>query len=278
MVRIQCISEETGCEILAKMEFLNPGGTPKDRVAARIVQEAISGGWLKRGGTIVEGTSGSTGIALAMAARAYGCFCEVVIPDDQAIEKEVSLKRLGATVHRVKVCSIVSDDHYVNVARRLGSRPGCVFGNQFDTLANFRAHLDSTGPEIHSQCDGRLDAFVMGAGTGGTIAGVSRALAARGTRPHRASSHESPADDNMSAHGSMNSDERRQFNDEDEDEVEECSDPVRASRVSTRVHELRSNGEKTGWRGKSGAWVVLADPPGSSLLHSVKHGVCYAPQ
>lgn len=249
------------------MEFLNPGGTPKDRVAASIVKEAVQSGRLKRGGTVVEGTSGSTGIALAMAARAYGCKCEVVLPDDQSMEKEIALQRLGAKVHRVKCCSIVSDNHYVNVARRLGSRPGCIFGNQFETLANYRAHLATTGPEIWRQCGGRLDAFVMGAGTGGTIAGVSRALADLGVArtPRRG---RSPRDD--ASRGAEPTSRATAGPDADS--------AIKQSLESTRVEELRERGDKVRWVGRSGAWVLLADPPGSSLLHKVKHGVCYAPQ
>jgi cysteine synthase A len=192
MVEIPSLSRLTQCRILGKCEFLNPGGSSKDRVAKSIVVNAMARGDLKPGGTVVEGTSGSTGISLALVARSLGLRCVIVMPDDQAQEKEDMLVALGADVRRVKPASIVHRDHYVNVARRLASEiPGGFFANQFENADNWHAHYETTGPEIVRQVDGDgdgsdrakgqergngVDAFVMSAGTGGTISGVSRYL------------------------------------------------------------------------------------------------------
>ncbi|CAK9033907.1 Cysteine synthase 2 (CS 2) (Cysteine synthase-like protein) (CSl) (O-acetylserine (thiol)-lyase 2) (OAS-TL 2) (O-acetylserine sulfhydrylase 2) [Durusdinium trenchii] len=180
MVRVGSLSTETGCEVLAKCEFLNPGGTSKDRIAKNIVLEAERDGLLKPGGTIVEGTSGSTGISLAQVACARGYKCVIVLPDDQALEKRALLTGLGARVELVRPAAIVNSEHYVNKARRLAAETaGAFFANQFENLANYRAHLLNTGPEIWEQTQGQVDAFVMSAGTGGTIAGVGRFLQAQ---------------------------------------------------------------------------------------------------
>ncbi|KAL6767838.1 OASTL2 [Auxenochlorella protothecoides x Auxenochlorella symbiontica] len=182
LVRIESLSRETGCEILAKAEFLNPGGSVKDRVAAQILEEALASGALRPGGTVTEGTAGSTGVSLALCARAAGCGAFVAMPDDAAREKADTLRTLGAEVRRMRPVSIAHPDHFVNVARRAAAeREGAVFANQFENLANFRAHL-RTGREILAQTDGMLDAFVSGAGTGGTLAGVSCALKAANSR------------------------------------------------------------------------------------------------
>ncbi|XP_058070607.1 cysteine synthase 2-like [Magnolia sinica] len=209
LIRINSLSDATGCEILAKAEFLNPGGSVKDRVAVKIIEEALEFGHLVRGGVVTEGSAGSTAISLATVAPAYGCKCHVVIPDDAAIEKSQILEALGATVERVRPVSITHRDHFVNIARRRaseftesasrqqeaersvhvndhasekGDRPcakdckGGFFADQFENLANFRAHYEGTGPEIWKQTGGYLHAFVAAAGTGGTLAGVSRFL------------------------------------------------------------------------------------------------------
>ncbi|KAG0488921.1 hypothetical protein HPP92_007732 [Vanilla planifolia] len=201
LVRINCLSEATGCEILGKAEFVNPGGSVKDRIAVKIIEEALESGDLSAGGMVTEGSAGSTAISLATVAPAYGCKCHVVIPDDAAIEKAQILEALGAIVERVRPVSISHKDHYVNVAKRraseankiaanvredceikgngtthLADRKGGFFADQFENLANFRAHYEGTGPEIWEQTEGKLDAFVAAAGTGGTIAGVSRYL------------------------------------------------------------------------------------------------------
>lgn len=216
LIRINSLSDATGCEILGKAEFLNPGGSVKDRVAVKIIEEALDSGALVEGGTVMEGSAGSTAISLATVAPAYGCKCHVVIPDDAATEKSQILEALGATVERVRPVSITHKDHFVNIARRRASEanqlaakqrearrveasgspcpngdtsqegecvsfslPDCkggFFADQFENLANFRAHYEGTGPEIWNQTGGSLDAFVAAAGTGGTLAGVSRFL------------------------------------------------------------------------------------------------------
>lgn len=171
-------------QILAKAEFLNPGGSVKDRVALEIVREAVAEGRLRvPGGLIAEGTAGSTGISLAMVARALGCRCFIALPDDVAEEKAQTLAALGAEVCRLRPVSIAHPDHPVNVARRRAAAegPGAVFADQFENLANMRAHL-RTGDEIWRQAGGSVDAFVSGAGTGGTIAGVSAALKRRDSK------------------------------------------------------------------------------------------------
>lgn len=178
LIRIASLSEATGCEILGKAEFLNPGGSVKDRIALQIVQEALASGQLQPGGLITEGTAGSTGVSLAMVAAAVGCHCFIAMPDDAAIEKSQLLQALGAEVVRLRPVSITHPEHPVNVARqKAADTPGAVFADQFENLANLRAHLQ-TGQEIWQQTRGRLHAFVSGAGTGGTIAGVSQALKA----------------------------------------------------------------------------------------------------
>ncbi|KAK9853872.1 hypothetical protein WJX84_007311 [Apatococcus fuscideae] len=184
LVRIASLSTVTRCEIYGKAEMLNPGGSVKDRVALRIVQEAFASGRLAIGGLITEGTAGSTGISLAMVAKAYGCRCFIALPDDAAAEKAQLLTALGAEIQRVRPVSISHPDHFVNVARRRAAEDdSAVFADQFENLANFRAHL-STGEEIWSQLDGNVDAFICGAGTGGTIAGVSSSLKRRKRHVH----------------------------------------------------------------------------------------------
>ena len=185
LIRIKSLSEETGCEILAKAEFLNGGGgSPKDRVALKIIQAIEEQGLLSRGDTVYEGTVGSTGISLATICRAKGLLAHICMPSDQAQEKADQLRKLGAIVERVPPASIVDPMHFVNRARALAAehtadpeKPGRgFFADQFETDLNWKAHFETTGPEIFEQCHGKLDAFVAGAGTGGTIAGVSRSL------------------------------------------------------------------------------------------------------
>ncbi|XP_078430711.1 pyridoxal-5'-phosphate-dependent enzyme family protein [Wolffia australiana] len=192
LIRINSLSDATGCEILGKAEFLNPGGSIKDRVAVKIIEEAIESGDLVEGGIVTEGSAGSTAISIATVAPAYGCKCHVVIPDDAAIEKSQILEALGSTVERVRPVSITHKDHFVNIARRraveaseskhsfFGSDcKGGFFADQFENLANFRAHYETTGPEIWEQTGGKVHAFIAAAGTGGTVAGVSRFLKGR---------------------------------------------------------------------------------------------------
>ena len=177
LIRIPSLSAATGCTVLGKCEFLNPGGSSKDRVALRMVEEAEAEGRLGPGGTIVEGSAGSTGVSLSLMARARGYGCSIFIPDDAAKEKSDLLEQFGARVERVPPASIVNQGHYCNRAEReaAGTR-NAIYANQFENLANFRAHYETTGPEIWRQAGGRINAFVMAAGTGGTVAGVARFL------------------------------------------------------------------------------------------------------
>ncbi|KAF2674568.1 cysteine synthase [Microthyrium microscopicum] len=190
LFKIRSLSEATGCEILAKAEFLNgAGNSPKDRVALSIIKAAEDEGVLRpySGDKIYEGTVGSTGISLAAICRARGYLAHICMPDDQAKEKSDLLLKLGAEVERVRPSPIISEDHFVNRARRLAAEhtasndiPGHgVFADQFENEANWRAHFEGTGPEIYKQVGGRLDAFVAGAGTGGTISGVALYLKPR---------------------------------------------------------------------------------------------------
>lgn len=187
LIRLKRLSELTGRDILAKAEFLNGcGGSPKDRVALSMILTAEQRGLLvpHRGDTIYEGTVGSTGISLATLARARGYRCHICMPDDMAVEKSDLLRQLGAEVERVTPAPITSPDHFVNLARRRAQEharrcgDGSVgfFADQFESAANWTAHLRSTGPEIFAQTGGALRAFVAGAGTGGTISGVAKYL------------------------------------------------------------------------------------------------------
>lgn len=177
LVKIQSLSKLTGCTILGKAEFLNPGGSTKDRIAREIVLDAEIRGDLVKGGTIVEGTSGSTGVSLALMALAHGYKCEIVLPDDVSKGKSELLEAFGANVRRVKAAAIVNEKNYVTMARKLAEKiPGGYFCDQFENASNFKAHYRTTGPEIWKQTGGAVDAFVMGAGTGGTIAGVAAFL------------------------------------------------------------------------------------------------------
>jgi|SRR2546423_2246004 len=184
---IKSLSEITGCTIMAKAEFMNgAGGSPKDRVALSIIQSAEEAGLLNphSGDTIYEGTVGSTGISLATLCRARGYLAHICMPSDQAMEKSNLLLKLGAIVERVSPAPIVDQEHFVNRARKLAAdhtldptkRGRGFFANQFETEANWRAHYEGTGPEILSQTNSKIDAFVSGAGTGGTISGVAMFL------------------------------------------------------------------------------------------------------
>ncbi|KAK4550003.1 hypothetical protein LTR36_002970 [Oleoguttula mirabilis] len=187
LIKLKSLSEAAGCEILVKCEYLNgAGNSPKDRVALSMINHAEEEGLLvpDRGDTIYEGTVGSTGISLAAVCRARGYKAYICMPNDQATEKSDLLLKLGATVERVRPASIVDQDQFVNLARRRArehtddpDRPGRgFFADQFENTANYLAHQNSTGPEIYAQTNGRLDVFVAGAGTGGTISGVALAL------------------------------------------------------------------------------------------------------
>jgi cysteine synthase A len=180
LLRMRAMSEETGCEILGKAEFMNPGGSVKDRAALAIVSAAEKRGELEAGGTVVEGTAGNTGIGLAHVCNERGYRCIIVMPDNQSPAKYELLAMLGAEVHRVPTVPYSNPNQYQKVASRLAaSLPGAIWSNQFDNLANRETHLSTTGPEIWEQSGGRVDAFVAASGTGGTFSGVSEYLHAR---------------------------------------------------------------------------------------------------
>ncbi|RCH87095.1 hypothetical protein CU097_009677 [Rhizopus azygosporus] len=180
LMKIKSLSEATGCTILGKAEFLNPGGSSKDRVALNMIKIAEEQNILvpHTGSTIFEGTVGSTGISIAMIARAKGYRAWIVMPDDQAKEKYQLLEKLGATVEKVRPASIIDKRQFVNLARdralefKEGDAKG-YFADQFENEANFNAHYNNTGPEIYRQTGGKIDALVLGAGTGGTLSGIS---------------------------------------------------------------------------------------------------------
>ena len=180
LIRLRRLSEETGCDILGKAEFMNPGGSVKDRAAKWIVLDAERSGALRPGGTVVEGTAGNTGIGLAHVCRARGYRCVVVMPDNQAAEKYQIIEALGAELRKVPAVPYSNPNQYQKVASRLAAEiPGAVWANQFDNVANRAAHVDSTGPEIWRDTGGRIDAFCAATGTGGTLAGVATYLKSR---------------------------------------------------------------------------------------------------
>ncbi len=180
LIRLRALSELTGCDILGKAEFMNPGGSVKDRAALGILQAAEANGQLHPGGTVVEGTAGNTGIGLAHLCNARGYRCLIVIPETQSAEKIAQLRTLGAEVRTVPAVPYANPDNYVKLSGRIAAEtPGAVWANQFDNLANRQAHFDSTGPEIWEQCEGQLDAWVSATGTGGTYAGVALFLKER---------------------------------------------------------------------------------------------------
>jgi cysteine synthase A len=174
LIRIDSFSEETGCEILGKAEFLNPGGSVKDRAALYIIKDAEKKGLLKPGGTVVEGTAGNTGIGLAHICNAKGYKCLIIIPDTQSQEKIDTLRTLGAEVRTVPAVAYKNPNNYVKVSGRLAQEmENAIWANQFDNLANRQAHYETTGSELWAQTDGKIDAWVASTGTGGTYAGVS---------------------------------------------------------------------------------------------------------
>ena len=188
LIRLKRLSELTGCNVLGKAEFMNPGGSVKDRAALAIVEDAERKGLLRPGGTIVEGTAGNTGIGLAVVGNARGYRTVIVIPDTQSQEKKDTLRLLGATLHEVPAVPYKNPNHYTRVAERLAvelakTEPnGAIWARQFDNTANRDGHYATTGPEIWRQCAGTVDAFVSVVGTGGTLAGVAMALRER--KPH----------------------------------------------------------------------------------------------
>ena len=177
LIRLAKLSDETGCEILGKAEFLNPGGSVKDRAALYIIRDAERRGTLKPGGTVVEGTAGNTGIGLAHICAARGYKCVIVIPDNQSQEKMDLLRTLGAEVRPVPPKPYKDPDNYQKVAGRLAeSMPNAIWAMQFDNVVNRQSHYETTGPEIWNDTQGKVDAFVSAVGTGGTLAGTARYL------------------------------------------------------------------------------------------------------
>jgi len=180
LIRLARLSDETGCEILGKAEFLNPGGSIKDRAALWMIRGAEESGALKPGGTVVEGTAGNTGIGIAHICNVRGYGCIIYMPDNQSQEKVDILRTLGAEVRVVKTVPYKDDMNYQKQAGRFAAElPGAVWANQFDNVANRQAHYESTGPEIWTQTEGQVDAFTCAVGTGGTLAGVGRCLKER---------------------------------------------------------------------------------------------------
>lgn len=185
LIRLGRVSEETGCEILGKAEFLNPGGSVKDRAALAIITDAEEKGLLKPGGTIVEGTAGNTGIGLALVAAARGYKCVIVIPETQTEEKKDMLRICGAELIQVPAVPYKDPNNFVRYSGRLAeelaekSPNGAIWANQFDNTANRDGHYRTTGPEIFEQTDGKLDGFICAVGSGGTLAGVASALKER---------------------------------------------------------------------------------------------------
>ena len=179
LIKLRQASEATGCTILAKPEFMNPGGSVKDRAGLYIITDAEQRGMLKPGGTIVEGTAGNTGIGLTLVGNARGYRCVIVMPETQSKEKIDFLRMIGADLRLVPAKPYRDPGNYVHVSRRMAEETGAVWANQFDNLANREGHRNGTGPEIWEQTGGKVDAFTCACGTGGTLAGVGMALKAR---------------------------------------------------------------------------------------------------
>jgi cysteine synthase len=185
LVRLRRASEMTGCEILGKAEFMNPGQSVKDRAALYIVRDAEARGLIRPGGRIVEGTAGNTGIGLAMVGQALGYKTTIVIPRTQSQEKKDAIRLLGAELVEVDAVPYSNPDNYVRYSGRLAEElnakepAGAIWANQFDNVANRQAHVETTGPEIWAQTEGKVDGFICAVGSGGTLAGVAQALRAR---------------------------------------------------------------------------------------------------
>src|SRR4051812_19707418 len=185
LIRLNRVSAETGCEIWGKAEFLNPGQSVKDRAALFIVRDALERGLLRAGGTIVEGTAGNTGIGLSLVANAMGFKSVIVIPETQSQEKKDALALYGADLIQVPAKPYKNPNNYVKLSGRLAQKlntelpNGAIWANQFDNTANRRAHVETTGPEIWEQTQGKIDGFICAVGSGGTLGGVSMALKAK---------------------------------------------------------------------------------------------------
>jgi cysteine synthase A len=177
LIRINSLSDETGCEILGKAEFMNPGGSVKDRAALYIIEDAERKSLLKEGGTVVEGTAGNTGIGLTHICNAKGYKCIIIIPKTQSQEKIDTLKTLGAEVILADAVPYSNPNNYVRVSEKIANdTPNSIWANQFDNLANKRAHYETTGPEIWKDSEGKIDVWVTALGTGGTFAGTGAYL------------------------------------------------------------------------------------------------------
>jgi cysteine synthase len=185
LIKLKAASEATGCTILGKAEFMNPGGSVKDRAALAIISDAVQRGALRPGGLIVEGTAGNTGIGLALVGNALGYRCVIVIPETQSQEKKDMLRQVGAELVEVPAVPYANPNNYVKVSGRLAERlnrsdpAGAIWANQFDNTANREGHRQTTGPEIWAQTQGRIDGFICAVGTGGTLAGTGLALKER---------------------------------------------------------------------------------------------------
>jgi len=185
LIKLERASEQTGCTILGKAEFMNPGQSVKDRAGLFIIQDAVKNGRLRPGGVIVEGTAGNTGIGLALVADALGYRTVIVIPETQSQEKKDTLRIYGAELVEVPAVGYANPNNYVKVSGRLAEQlaktepAGVIWANQWDNLANRQGHIDTTGPEIWEQTEGKVDGFICAVGTGGTLAGVGMALKKR---------------------------------------------------------------------------------------------------
>ncbi len=179
LIRLNKASEDTGCEILGKAEFLNPGQSVKDRAALYIIRAAEAAGTLKPGGTVVEGTAGNTGIGLAMVCSVLGYTCKIVIPRTQSQEKKDAIRLMGAQLIEVDAVPYANPDNYVHYSERLAKETGALWANQFDNTANRDAHIQGTAAEIFTQTHGNVDGFICSVGSGGTLGGVSLGLKER---------------------------------------------------------------------------------------------------
>ena len=188
LIRLKKASDATGCEILGKAEFLNPGQSVKDRAALFIIRDAVAKGLLKPGGTIVEGTAGNTGIGLALVGASMGFRTVIVIPETQSQEKKDMLRLAGAELVQVPAAPYKNPNNYVRYSGRLAAKlaqtepNGAIWANQFDNIANRQAHLETTGPEVWEQTDGKVDGFICAVGSGGTLAGMAIALQPKGVK------------------------------------------------------------------------------------------------
>jgi cysteine synthase A len=212
LIRLNAASEATGCEILGKAEFMNPGQSVKDRAALYIIRDAVARGLLKPGGTIVEGTAGNTGIGLALVGASMGFKTVIVIPETQSQEKKDMLRLAGADLVQVPAAPYKNPNNYVRYSGRLAAQlaktdpNGVIWANQFDNVANRQAHIETTGPEIWDQTGGKVDGFICAVGSGGTIAGVAMALQPKGVKigladPDGAALHSFYTDGVLAAHG-----------------------------------------------------------------------------